>query len=119
VRILRTIVVSIVACSSLFLGINGAGVARATDMFPDLTCSSGVIAPGSYHSITITGACSIPSGDVYVETDVTIDPNASLDASSSITSIRILGNVFVQANAAFFFGCGTDHGCTTRCPFWR
>jgi hypothetical protein len=72
----------------------------------DLTCSGGTISPGAYRSITVTGACAIPSGLVTVAKDLrVVGPDAFLDASSDHGTLQVGTNVLVDSGATLVMGC--------------
>ncbi|WP_125610110.1 hypothetical protein [Specibacter cremeus] len=81
-----------------------AGLANAAPAAHS-TCSGGSIASGTYASLTVTGACSIPDGaHVTVNGPVTVTPGAMLNAISAST-VRVTGNVLVKRGATLGLGC--------------
>lgn len=91
-----------------------------------LTCSSGVIPPGSYRSIVVTGTCRGPqSGTVTIVGPLTVAAGASLDGNYAPAAKGgpeggadwvVVGEVTVERGATLFLGCGPYFGCrvTTR-----
>lgn len=85
------------------------------------TCTGGTIPAGHYWSLTVTGVCYAPSGDVNVARDVTVAPGALLDAVSPgdpttgtpvvPATVNIGGNVFVGNGAVLLFGCSPQISC--------
>ena len=76
------------------------------------TCTGGVVAPGTYKSLTIRGLCAIPSGTVTVQHNLEIEQNAALDAHFDAATLIVRGNVHVEKNAVFVLGC-LESGCST------
>jgi len=95
---------------SLFFGLFGWTAAEAAG---PTTCTGGVIAPGTYTSLLITGACSIPTGLVTVTKSVEIAPNASLNAAmTSGGTLVVGGSIEVERKAILLLGCNFEVGCT-------
>lgn len=89
-----------------------AGISSASAASPGAaTCSGGDIASGTYSSLTVTGACRVPTGaTVVVRGNVMITANASLDAGTYST-VRIGGNVVAAPGSSFALGCTQAHPC--------
>jgi hypothetical protein len=82
------------------------------------TCSGGDIASGTYKSLTVTGACTVPAGaTITVLRNLTIKPGAMFIADSAPSDVRINGNVFAGPGSSFGFGCTPAHGCETGDTF--
>jgi hypothetical protein len=84
-------------------------------------CSGGVIPPGVYGSLAVTGVCYMPAGNITVRGNVTVAPGALLDAVSKgdpagspvvPATVDIYGSVWVGAGADFLFGCSPNITCT-------
>lgn len=82
----------------------------------DATCSGGSIASGFYSNLTISGACSVNSGPVTVNGNLTILAGASLDAVTGgiagvipPSNLTVSGNVDVQAGGVLDLGCEPFH----------
>lgn len=107
-----------------------AGVASAAPVhngFPGgaYNCTGadgGVIPPGTYGSVLVTGVCYMPAGNVHVLGDLTVAPGALLDAvgsgdpsSSPIlpATVDIDGNVNVGPGGVFLLGCSPNITCTS------
>lgn len=93
----------------MILAAVSAGGASAAN---DVTCSGGSIAGGVYSSLTIAGACTVDSGSVTVEHNVTILPGASLVATKggvgavpSSSDLTVGGNLDLQAGGVLDLGC--------------
>jgi hypothetical protein len=81
----------------------GGGTALAA---PDSTCSSGVIPPGTYSGLTVTGSCSIPSGPVTVRGGLTITGSGSLVADTCGLTLTISGGINVESGGSLILGAG-------------
>ena len=82
--------------------VTGATVAAAAS-----ACSGGAISAGTYGTLAIAGNCSIPTGTVLVQGNLTILPGASLDVSSQNATLVVNGNVTVGSGATLILGCST------------
>jgi hypothetical protein len=70
------------------------------------TCAGGSIAPGTYSWLKITGFCSVDQGVVTVQHDVTVAPNAGLNAAfGGGPALVVGGNLKVQKNGVLVLGC--------------
>jgi hypothetical protein len=90
---------------------------------PPAVCNGsdgGVIAPGVYNSLVVTGVCSAPAGNVIIRGDLTIAPGALLDAVTpgDPTTTPLLpahvvigGSVWVGADGVFVLGCSPNISC--------
>jgi Protein of unknown function (DUF3224) len=123
-RALRLIPVVALALSSVAIGANAAG---ATTNHTDhhhgggpYTCTGGNIAPGTYWSVTVTGVCYMPAGNVFIKRDLKVAPGALLDAVTPgdpsgtpllPANVTIGGNVFVGAGAVLLLGCSPNISC--------
>lgn len=88
-----------------------AGISSASAAPGATTCSGGDIASGTYASLTITGACRVPTGATVVVTgNVTIRSHASFDAGT-YSSVQIRGNVLAAPGSSFALGCTPAHPC--------
>jgi hypothetical protein len=85
-------------------------------------CNGGNIPPGTYISIYINGVCFAPAGTIVVRGNVTIAPNALLDAvtpgdplkpQTPVVPATVLvgGNIFVQQNGVLALGCSPNISC--------
>jgi hypothetical protein len=82
------------------------------------TCSGGDIASGTYKSLTVTGACTVPAGaNITVQRNLTVAPGAMFDAQSAPSNVRINGNVLAGPGSLFGLGCTPAHGCETGDTF--
>jgi hypothetical protein len=70
------------------------------------TCSGGSIAPGTYSSLTITGVCTVDLGNVVVQHNLNVEPDAALFAAfGGGPNLTVGGNAYVRANAVLVLGC--------------
>lgn len=96
------------ASGVLMLALGGSPVLAAPNQD---TCSGGVLAPGVYNGLTVTGDCVI-NGDVTINGNVTIKPDAYLDAAYLGTQLAVNGNIQVGRNATLGLGCSFGyHDC--------
>jgi hypothetical protein len=87
------------------------------------TCNGsggGVIPPGSYGSVVVTGVCYAPAGNITIARDLTIAPGGLLDAvtpgdptaTPAVPAVvTIGGNVWVGKGAALLLGCSPNISC--------
>lgn len=93
------------------LALGGVGTASASAPTAG-TCSGGDVASGTYSSLTITGACTVPSGaTVTVLHNLTVAPGASFDAQTTST-VTVDGNVLAGAGSQVGLGCTMAHPCS-------
>lgn len=88
----------------------GSGSAKAGQALQSVTCSGGSISPGHYDSIDVTGFCDVPSGIVSVRHDLTIEPDAGLNAIEAGT-LLVYGNLNVDSGGILGLGCSPAVGC--------
>lgn len=80
-------------------------------------CSGGVVSPGQYRTLTVSGVCMITHGKVDVTRDIVIRPGALLDAVSPTATVRVGRDIWVGRGAALFLGCGVSLPmCTNTSP---
>jgi hypothetical protein len=119
-KILRPLVALMVPLSSVLIGTSTVSASTGAA----LTCSGtarspGVVAPGTYWSLRVTGLCLIPGGTVIVRTDVRIEAGAALLANfpgspglpEGDANVLVKGNVFVGERATLLLGCSPGLGC--------
>ncbi|WIG59305.1 MAG: hypothetical protein OJF49_002052 [Ktedonobacterales bacterium] len=108
---------SLVGVAALSLVLVGTSTAHAASVstanFGNVTCTGGVIAPGTYVSLRVTGNCAITDGLVTVNGGVTVAQNAVLFAASDTAMVIFRGNVFVARGGILVLGCSPDIGCAT------
>ena len=88
-------------------------------------CTAGNVPPGTYNSITISGICYMPAGNIFVRGDVNVAPGALLDAVTPgdpttgppvapvvPATVVIEGNVFVGTGGVLLFGCSPNISCS-------
>lgn len=85
-------------------------------------CTGGAIPAGSYASMTISGVCYMPAGNVIVRRNLTVEPGALLDAVTQgdptsgtpvvPATVSVGGNVSVGAGATLLFGCSPNILCS-------
>lgn len=101
-KTLRTIFAIIFALSAMIFT---AGIASASPAHSNVTCSAGTIASGTYASLSVTGACTVPDGGVVtVNGTVVVKAGATFNAMTAST-VNLNGNVLVGRDATFAFGC--------------
>jgi hypothetical protein len=99
--------------ATLPLVLIGTGTAFATGLSSS-TCTGGSIAAGTYGSLTITGLCTLDSGNVVVVRDVTVAPGGGLEAVFSGSNLIVERNLVIGAGGLLAFGCsplGGDFPC--------
>jgi hypothetical protein len=88
---------------------------------PAYNCSGGNIPPGTYESMTISGVCSTPFGNVKVEKNLTVKPGALLDNGTPgdpttlpvvAANLYVGGNVYVGKGAVLILGCSPNSSCS-------
>jgi hypothetical protein len=119
--------VVLLALGATVVGAGGAGASPPAASA--LVCSGGAIAPGTYASITVTGTCSAPVGNVVVNGNVTVAPGALLDAATAgdppgnspllPASVVVHGNVHVGRGAVLLLGCSPFLSCSSGFTFDR
>ena len=77
----------------------GTGAPAAIAAGGGTTCTGGSVAPGTYSSLVIAGACSIDSGPVTVLKNLTVQPGADLYAAFSGSDLTVGGNLDVKKGA--------------------
>jgi len=113
IRILPAVLLGVASV----LGFLGVGVTSAQAM-PNSpsSCSGGVIAPGSYGSLTVTGTCFVPQGSVVIHGNLTLAPGSLLDAVSPAppapTGSELPGDVYVSGNVIVGQGAALGLGCS-------
>jgi hypothetical protein len=111
-RTFRGLLAFITALASML--VTGATVTAAPS--GSYVCSGGNIPSGTYTSILVTGACSVPFGLVQVKGDLTVAPGALLDATTPAGIfgptpanlpgiVQVGGNLNVESGAVLFLGC--------------
>ena len=90
--------------ATLSLVLLGTGTASATELASS-TCAGGSIAAGTYGSLIITGLCTLNSGNVEVERNVTVAPGGGLEAVFSGSNLRVEHNLVIEAGGLLAFGC--------------
>ena len=85
-------------------------------------CAGGIVPPGSYGSMTISGVCNMPAGNVVIRRGLTIRPGALLDAVTPgdpttgtpviPATVYVGGDVTVEAGASLLFGCSPNILCS-------
>jgi hypothetical protein len=123
-KVLRLIPVFVLALSGVLVTAGSASAAPPPSGHNTYYCdgsNGGVIPPGNYGSMVITGVCYMPAGNINVWGNVTIAPGALLDAvgsgdpaSSPVlpATVDIGGNVWVGSGGVFLFGCSPNITCT-------
>ena len=99
--------------------------ASTTSTSKPYTCTShhgGIVPPGTYSSLLISGVCYAPAGTVIVKGNLTVAPGALLDAAATLgdplasplllATVIVGGNVTVGRGAVLVLGCSPAGGCT-------
>ena len=81
------------------------------------TCAGGVLAPGVYDGLVVTGDCVV-NGDVTIDGNVSVQPGAYLDAAYLGTRLTINGNVNVGKGATLGLGCSFGYHDCGFTPVW-
>lgn len=100
---LRRVVVLIAVCSIALFGTATASGA-ANPHGSSNTCSGGPIAPGTYHSLTVTGICLLGPGTYDINGGLTIAPNAGLNATNCDAHVTVSGGIQVSSGALLGLG---------------
>lgn len=85
---------------------SGGEVTTCTGTFT----APGIVAPGTYNRLMITGVCLIPSGTVVVRHNLVVGRNAALDTLFPSTVI-VWGDYVVEPGAESLLGCSPAIGC--------
>jgi len=76
-----------------------------------VTCAGGEIASGTYSSVTVTGACSVPAGaTITITGNLNVRSGAALDADSAPSTITVGHNVVGWPGSSLGLGCTPAHG---------
>ena len=101
---LRLLYAVLGACAFLLVGTGTAGAGSGT------TCT-GVLAPGTYQSVTVTGFCSLPdTGAVLIRGGLTLAPGSAFNAITDAT-LTVSGGITVGSDAVLGLGCSPSAGC--------
>ncbi|HXX91898.1 MAG TPA: hypothetical protein VEI83_16895 [Acidimicrobiales bacterium] len=120
-RILRFVPALVLALFGVVVGAGPSGAAVPNDGSPPYVCSGGgVLAPGTYRSVLVTGFCFAPTGPITIEGNLTLAPNSGFDDATGAPTfegcpaeIDIRGNVFVGNGSILGLGSGQTLGCPT------
>ncbi len=95
-------------------------------LFSSYTCYSGTIPPGTYASIQVSGICYMPAGNITVKGDLSVAPNALLDAVTPgdptsgppvvPATVSVGGNIWVGKGGVLLFGCSPNISCAGTLP---
>lgn len=111
-KVVRTFRVGLAILSMLLWVLPGASVAAAADI-QSYTCNGGVIAPGTYDSVTVAGPCAIPAGTVTILDGLTVGSGGSLNAVSPAATVNISGGVLIERDGILILGCSPSFPCAT------
>jgi hypothetical protein len=116
-RAWRALPAAVLVSSGLFIGLASAP-SSAVPGPAALVCSGGAIAAGTYSSITVTGRCFTPSGTITDTGNLTVKSFALLadvtpTPNALPATIKVTGNVVVNAYGILLLGCGPHSGCAT------
>jgi hypothetical protein len=116
----------VIAGAMLLMLAAGPTTASADGPPGSATCSGtslqspGILAPGTYSSVTVQGVCLIPGGMVHVQGDVTVTsgsaflanfPSFGPGAPEGDANVTIDRNLLVGTGAFLFLGCTASAGC--------
>ncbi len=118
-RLVRFASVTLLALASVIALANAAGATGTARHQHTYVCTGGNIPPGHYGPVLVAGVCYIPSGSVVIDGNLTIAPNAMLDAidppqgggglgSALPGNVAVRGDIRVGRDAALLLGCGPD-----------
>jgi hypothetical protein len=95
------------AVAALVVAVGAVQLANATvsSAATAATCSGGSVAAGSYSSLTISGFCTVDTGNVSVAHDLTVMPGGELIAAFGGSDVHVAGNVTVASNGVLILGC--------------
>jgi hypothetical protein len=82
-----------------------ASAATATTAHGGWTCTGGSVAAGTYKSLTVTGICSVDSGNVTVLGDVTVKSGGGLNAGFGGSNLVVRHDVIVLSKGLLVLGC--------------
>jgi len=117
-------VLALMAAGGLY-GVTSAG-ASAVDGATGYTCTGGDIAAGTYSSITVTGTCYMPAGNIHVNRNIVVAPGALLDATTPgdpsgnallPADVTVGGSVDVGAGGVLLLGCSPYISCPNAVTF--
>ncbi|HKC21830.1 MAG TPA: hypothetical protein VKB64_04875 [Gaiellaceae bacterium] len=91
--------------AAVLVGQVGSAAAKPPATGGDATCNGGSIAPGTYSSLTVAGACFLDSGSVTVTHNVSVQPAAALIAAFGGSDLTVGQNLAVQSNGVLVLGC--------------
>ena len=92
-----------VAIAAMFMGTGVVTVAAATPL--NATCAGGSVAAGTYRSLTITGFCSVDSGNVKVKGNLTVAPGGGLNAAFASSDLSVRGDLVIKPSGLVVLGC--------------
>src|SRR5262249_47802622 len=107
----RKLLIGGAALALVLLG-PAAGVASAKSTPSGSPCDSGELAPGTYSSITVTGFCMFDAGTIVINGDLTLAPNAGVDATNCDLHLTITGRVTVGEGALLGLGGSEETECS-------
>lgn len=81
------------------------------------TCSDGVVPPGSYPALTITGNCMINSA-VTILGSLMVASGANLDAARQGTRLTVKGNILVATGGILALGCSSGRADCAPTSSW-
>jgi hypothetical protein len=105
-KTIRLRVLGILAVAGALAFAGGPAMAASTKTPTAYTCAGGEIPSGTYASITVTGACSVPADAVIsVVGNLNVAAGAVLDAQSAPSTITVGHNVTGAAGSLVGLGC--------------
>ena len=100
----RLKLISLLAGAGLAALLLGANAPVADAAGRSSTCHGGSVAPGTYRSLVIAGACAVDSGSVTVLRNLTVRPGADLYAAFGGSDLTVHGNLNVLKGRSWSSG---------------
>ena len=109
---MKTVRLLVLALGVVVCGVgSSAAASAAVTHHGKVNCHGGTIGAGTYASLRVTGACTLPaSGNVTVRHDVVVTSTGLFNAGTP-AKLRVGGDVIVKRHGATAIGCSPDIGC--------
>lgn len=113
----RSALAALSVCGLALTGVVAIGGPPATAApAGSYTCAGGDIPGGTYTSLAVTGACTVPDGaNLTVLHNLTVAPGAAFDAQTH-SQVTIGGDVVAGRGSLFGLGCTEAHPCNDGNP---
>jgi hypothetical protein len=125
-KALRLIPVIVLASMGVVTTTGAAGATNAPQAAKPFACASGNVPPGTYSSVTISGTCYMPAGNIDIKGDLTVESGALLDATTPgdpaatpllPATVWVNGNVSVHSGGVLFLGCSPFISCSNAVSY--